>query len=120
MSVDGHALMAQRGPIASEISRGIVRLNATLYGRGPVKAKTHLNDGTVVCVLESIFTKAERTLIDIGQADEVQRSRAAISEATEEQFCDVVARATGRPVLGCVQGVHIDLDKASKVFFLGR
>jgi uncharacterized protein YbcI len=110
--------MAQRGATASEISRGIVRLNATLYGRGPVKAKTYLHDEAVVCVLETIFTTAERTLIEIGKGDEVKRLRAAFSESTEERFCEIVAKATGRAVRGCVQGVHIELDMATKVFFL--
>jgi len=118
MSVDGYALMAQRGPIASEISRGIVRLNATLYGRGPVKAKTYLNDDTVVCVLESIFTTAERTLIEIGKEDEVKRSRAAFSESTQDQFCEIVEKATGRRVRGCIAGVHTGLDTATKIFLL--
>ena len=110
MAVDGTAQTPVRGPTASEISRELVRLNAKLYGRGPVKAKTYINDNCVVCVLESVFTTAERTLISIGRDDEVRRARAAFAEATEDDMCAIVESATGRRVNGCVSGVHTDLD----------
>lgn len=118
MTTEGIVHASVRGPTASEISRGLVRLNAKLYGRGPVKAKTYINDDCVVCVLQSVFTTAERTLISIGKADEVRRSRAAFAEATEEDMCAIVESATGRRVKGCVGGVHTDLDTAVKVFLL--
>jgi uncharacterized protein YbcI len=118
MTTDGTIHAPVRGPVASEISREIVRLNATLYGRGPVKAKTYINDDCVVCVLQSVFTTAERTLIKIGRDDEVRRARAAFHDATQGDLCGIVERATGRKVLGCVSGVHTDLDSSAKVFFL--
>jgi uncharacterized protein YbcI len=118
MAMDGTVHAAVRGPAASEISRELVRLNARLYGRGPVRAKTYINDDCVVCVLQSVFTTAERTLISIGKADEVRRSRAAFAEATEKDMCEIVERATGRVVTGCISGVHTDLDTAVKVFFM--
>jgi uncharacterized protein YbcI len=118
MTTDGIVHAPVRGPVASEISREIVRLNANLYGRGPVKAKTYVNDDCVVCVLQSVFTTAERTLIRIGRDDEVKRARAAFDDATQADLCAIVARATGRKVLGCVSGVHTTLDSSAKVFFL--
>jgi uncharacterized protein YbcI len=117
MATDGTAQVSVRGPAASQISRELVRLNATLYGRGPVKAKTYINEDCAVCVLQSVFTTAEKTLIRIGKANEVRRARAAFAEAIEEDMCEIVARATGRTVTGCVGGVHTDLDTAVKVFF---
>ena len=118
MATDGTSHVPVRGPAASEISRELVRLNARLYGRGPVKAKTYINDDCVLCVLQSVFTTAENTLIRIGRADEVRRARAAFIDATEKQMCAIVEAATGRSVTGCVGGVHTELDSAAKVFFL--
>jgi uncharacterized protein YbcI len=118
MTTDGTVHATVRGPVASAISREIVRLNATLYGRGPVKAKTYINDDCVVCVLQSVFTTAERTLIRIGRDDEVKRARAAFDDAIQEDLCAIVEHATGRKVLGCVSGVHTTLDSSAKVFFL--
>ena len=116
--MDGTAHAPVRGPAASEISRGLVRLNAKLYGRGPVRAKTYIHDDCVVCILQSVFTTAERTLISIGKADEVRRSRAAFAEATERDMCEIVEGAIGRRVHGCIGGVHTDLDTVAKVFLL--
>ena len=53
---------AETGAIASQISRDIVRLHANLYGRGPTKAKTYLTDEYAMCILEEVFTPAEKTL----------------------------------------------------------
>jgi uncharacterized protein YbcI len=119
MATAGTAHSSVRGPAAAEISRELVRLNATLYGRGPVKAKTYINEDCVVTILQSVFTTAEKTLIRIGKADEVRRARAAFTEATEEEMCAIVERATGRAVAGCVGGVHTEVDAAVKVFLFG-
>jgi uncharacterized protein YbcI len=118
MTTDGTFHASVRGPAASQISRELVRLNASLYGRGPVKAKTYINDDCVLCVLQSVFTTAERTLIRIGKAEEVRRIRAAFMDAAEKQMCAIVEAATERSVTGCVGAVHTELDTAAKIFFL--
>jgi uncharacterized protein YbcI len=118
MATEGTVRAQQRGPVASEISRELVRLNAKLYGRGPIKAKTYVHDDCIVCVLQSVFTTAERTLIRIGRSEEVRRARAAFTEATEQDMCEIVERASGQKVRGCVVGVHTELDTAIKVFLL--
>lgn len=41
----------------------IVGLLAEHYGRGPIKAKTHVLDDLVVCVLRNGFTAIEETMI---------------------------------------------------------
>ena len=64
---------AELGAMASRISREIVGLHADLYGRGPTKAKTHLSDEYALCVLEEVFTPAEKTLIRAGNKERSRR-----------------------------------------------
>ena len=110
-------LSGARSPL--EISRGIVRLNAKLYGRGPVKAKTYIHDDYVVCVLQSVFTTAERTLIEHrqgerGEAARAQRSprrpRSRSARSSKRRLAERSAAASAE----CTP----DLDTATKVFLL--
>ena len=94
---------AEQGAIASQISREIVRLHATLYGRGPTKAKTYLADDYALCVLEEVFTPAEKTLIRAGNTEQVEATRNAFQDAVEPEFTEVVETATGRKVRAFVQ-----------------
>ena len=45
----------------AQISTGLVQLHSRYYGKGPTKAKTHLVNDTVVCILRGGFTTVERT-----------------------------------------------------------
>jgi uncharacterized protein YbcI len=59
------------GEVMARISTGLVRLHSRYYGKGPTKAKTHLVNDTVICILRGGFTTVERTLIDQGNSDAV-------------------------------------------------
>ncbi len=84
---------AEIGAMSSNISREIVRLHAQLYGRGPTKAKTYLDEDFALCILQDIFTPGERTLISTGYASQVQATRTAFQEAVEVQFTEAVESA---------------------------
>jgi len=107
---------AEYGAIASRISREIVRLHAQLYGRGPTKAKTYLHDDYAMCVLEEVFTPAERTLIRAGNAAQVKATRAAFQDAVEPDFVAIVGEATGRTVRAFMSQIHIGTDAAIELF----
>jgi uncharacterized protein YbcI len=107
---------AETGAIASQISREIVRLHANLYGRGPTKAKTHLSDEFAMCILEEVFTQAEKTLIRAGNTEQVKATRDAFQDAVETQFREVVETATGRQVRAFVSVVNTDIDAAFEIF----
>ena len=104
------------GPVVSRISREVVQLHANSYGRGPTRAKTHLNDGFALCVLEDVFTTAERTLIAAGHAAQVKATRAAFQEAVGPQFIAVAETATGRKVRSFISAVHIDTEVAVELW----
>ena len=47
---------------AVEISNAISRLHKHYVGRGPTNARTTIDQGMVVCLIEGGYTRAEQTL----------------------------------------------------------
>jgi uncharacterized protein YbcI len=106
------------GSVASEISREVVRLHARLFGRGPTRAKTYLEDEYVLCILEDVFTPAEHTLIGAGREDQVHATRSAFQTAVEGDFVTIVEIATGRKVRCFISEVHVGAGIAAELFLL--
>lgn len=107
---------AARGALVSQLSREIVQLHARLYGRGPTKARSYLHGDYAVCLLEEIFTTAERTLIDAGSSDHVSETRRKFQEAVKDEFISVVERITGRTVRVFLSQVDVDANMALEFF----
>jgi uncharacterized protein YbcI len=107
---------APRGAVVSQLSREIVQLHARLYGRGPTKARSYIHADYAVCILEEIFTTAERTLIDAGSREHVMETRAKFQDAVSEQFIEIVEGATGRKVRVFSSQVDIDANMAVEFF----
>lgn len=105
-----------RGALVSQLSREIVQLHARLYGRGPTKARSYLQSDYAVCILEEIFTTAERTLIDTGSGDHVRDTRKKFQDAVKEEFIDVVERITGRAVRVFLSQVDVEANLALEFF----
>jgi uncharacterized protein YbcI len=106
------------GTVASQISREVVRLHARLFGRGPTRAKTYLEEEYALCILEEVFTPAEKTLITAGRGDHVHGTRAAFQEALAGEFITIVEIATGRKVRVFMSEVSIVADMAAELFLL--
>jgi uncharacterized protein YbcI len=104
------------GPLASQISREIVRLHARHYGRGPTRAKTYVHRDYALTVLEEIFTPAERTLIAAGKGHLVSETRDAFQEAVSEDFIAVVESTLARQVRAFTSQVHLAADLAVEFF----
>jgi uncharacterized protein YbcI len=102
--------------MSSNISREIVRIHAQLYGRGPTKAKTYLEEDFALCILQDVFTPGDRTLIASGHAAQVQATRTAFQEAVEVQFTQVVEACTGRIVKAFFSQIHVGADIAAELF----
>jgi uncharacterized protein YbcI len=105
------------GSIVAAISRDVVRVHSQFYGRGPTKAKTIWRDDVVVCILEDIFTKAERLLVANGRFEEVRQHRIAFQDQVEPIFRQSVEAATGRKVQSFLSQISED-GVASEVFVL--
>ena len=105
-----------RGKMLLGVTNAIVGLHREFYGRGATRGRTILQDDYLVCFLEDIYTKAERTLIDTGSFDEVLRSRHAFQMAMEERFTNAVEELTDRRVVGFLSQVRADPDVAIEAF----
>jgi uncharacterized protein YbcI len=102
----------------AQVSTGLVQLHSRYYGKGPTKAKTHLVDDTLVCILQGGFTTVERTLLDTGEVESVYRMRRSFQKATEQEFRQVVEEATGRSVVAYMSSINVDPDLAVEIFVL--
>jgi uncharacterized protein YbcI len=109
---------AARGEVLARISTGLVQLHSRYYGKGPTKAKTHLVNDTVICILRGGFTTVERTLIEDGDVDAVYDIRRSFQRAMEDPFKTVVEEATGRKVIAYMSQIHADPDLAVELFVL--
>jgi uncharacterized protein YbcI len=100
----------------SAISNAIVQLHARFYGRGPTKARTHLNEDYALVVLEEVFTPAERTLISAGRFDQVVNMRSAFQEALTSEFREVIEAITGRQVRAFMSQINANPEVAVDLF----
>jgi uncharacterized protein YbcI len=105
-------------PVAA-ISREIVGIHARFYGRGPTKAKTVWREEIVICILEDVFTKSEKVLVDGGRFADVRANRTAFQDETEPLFRGAVEAATGRRVASFLSQISED-SVACEVFVLGE
>lgn len=104
------------GALVSQLSREIVQLHARLYGRGPTKSRSYLHGDYAACVLEEVFTTAERTLIGAGSGDHVRDTRKKFQDAVGDEFISIVERVTGRRVRVFLSQVDIDANLALEFF----
>ena len=104
--------------VANEISRGIVQLYSTLYGRGPDHARVFAEEGYVLAVLYGCFTPAERTLIEADKGRQVEHTRKAFQEAVRDDFVAVVEKAIGREVMVFVSQTDVRTDVSVELFLL--
>ena len=102
----------------AQVSTGLVQLHSRYYGKGPTKAKTHMVNGTVICILRGGFTTVERTLLDTGEIESVYQMRRSFQQAMEEEFRRVVESATGRTVIAYMSSINVDPDLAVELFIL--
>ena len=117
---DGHAPASERfdGRLNAAISNAVVGIFRDYLGRGPTKARALVRDNVVVVVLEDTLTKAEKVLVDQGQAEAMMQMRRAFQHTMRETLTDAVTRLTGRQVLAFMSDNHPDPDYAAEVFVL--
>jgi uncharacterized protein YbcI len=105
------------GSVVAAVSRQVVGIYADYYGRGPTKAKTIWRDDVVVCILEDVFSRAEKLLVDGGRFDQVRLNRQAFQDQIEPLFHQLVEEATGRRVVACLSQVNRN-GVAAEIFTL--
>jgi uncharacterized protein YbcI len=94
----GRVVVRPDGSAAAEISRVVVQLMARTAGRGPTKARTSIDGGHALVVVEDALTTSERGLVAAGEHDLVRRQRAALQSLIRDDAIGAVELATGRTV----------------------
>jgi uncharacterized protein YbcI len=106
------------GSQQAAISREIVRLLHEYTGRGPTKARTHINNDLVTVVLEDTLTMGERSLVADGKTQHVLATRKAFQETMSVKMVAAVEEHSGRRVLAFLSANHVDPDIAVETFIL--
>jgi uncharacterized protein YbcI len=112
------SLVQPVGPVAADISTGVVRLLHEYTGRGAVKARTVIHDDIVVVVLAEILLKAERSLVADGKHDQVLDLRREFQDTMKESLVALVEEKTGRKVTAFMSANHLEPDLAAEIFVL--
>jgi uncharacterized protein YbcI len=110
--------MPDRSPML-EISNAMVRLYKEAFGRGPTKARAQFaGHDTLIVILESSLTVAERNLVAMGEHQRLREARLFFQYALEDQFRAIVEQALGRGTVAFVSGIDAERDVAMEVFTL--
>ena len=106
----------ERGRVAAEISRQMVRLLSRYTGRGPTRARTTLNTNLAVTVFHEALTKAELNLAAAGQTAPVHHMRRTFQAVMREQAIDAIEQTTGRVVVAHLSDVDPEANIAAELF----
>jgi uncharacterized protein YbcI len=106
------------GAVSSAVSNLLVRLFNEYAGRGPVRARTYLDEDLVCIILEDTLTRGEVNLVKDGQKELVLSTRRAYQSAMREEAIAGVEELTGRKVRVFMSDNHIDPDVAVECFVL--
>jgi uncharacterized protein YbcI len=106
------------GNLRLAISNALVGVKKQLYGKGPVKAKTYINDNYVFSVLEGGLTRNEETLLAAGEHRLVREYRLRFQESVSETICTAIEDVTKRKVLAYHSQIVFDPDRAFEIFVL--
>jgi uncharacterized protein YbcI len=109
-----------QGNMLASLSNAMVGLKKEYYGKGPVKARTYINDQYVFCVMEGGLTRNERTLVERGHESTVRDYRLTFQEAIGDTITQAVERITGRKVIGYHSQITFDPDTIFEIFVLDR
>jgi uncharacterized protein YbcI len=115
------ALAASDGPGADlrhDISNAMVSMKKEFYGKGPVKAKTYLNDNYVFCAMEGGLTRNEETLLAAGDDDVVRQYRLHFQAAVTESATGAIEKITGRKVIGYHSQIVFRPTRVFEIFVL--
>jgi uncharacterized protein YbcI len=109
-----------RGQMRKDVSNAMVGMKKQLYGKGPVKAKTFINDNIVFCVLEGGLTKNEETLLAAGEEHLVRQYRLRFQEVVAKTAHEAIERITGCTVLTYHSQIVFDPNRMFEIFVLDR
>lgn len=117
---DGGRAPDPQGSMRARISEAMVGLKKELYGKGPERAKTFLNDTYVFVVLEGGLTRNEQTMLAAGEVDLVRSFRLRFQAVMSETATKTIEEITGSRVLTYHSQIVFDPVRAFEIFVLDR
>jgi uncharacterized protein YbcI len=109
---------SSHGSKTAAISNHVVHTMNAYTGRGPTKARTHINDDVVTVVLKDTLTKGERRLVGDDHDELVLTMRKAYQDTMRHELINGIEQILGRKVTAFMSANHIDPDLAAEVFVL--
>jgi uncharacterized protein YbcI len=101
------------------VNAAMARLHDLHHKRSPAQARTLLLDSDLlVSVLTGIYTRVEKTMIELGRQAVVRETRAAFDGAMQREFIAEVERVFGRRVVAFISSHHVAPDLEVKIFQL--
>jgi uncharacterized protein YbcI len=106
------------GELNAALGSAVVGIYRVHLGRGPSSASTFHNDEVVMVLMRGVMTHAEKTLALSGSGHDVTNMRQLFQQTMEPDLRMAVERLTGRDVIACISGNHLDPDIAVELFIL--
>ena len=100
------------------IADGLVKIHKDVCGRGPTNARCFASGDTVVCLLVGGLTRGERTLLESGDVEAVNRQRIALHRVMETPARELVERELGRRVTAMTLAADPANELETAVFVL--
>lgn len=101
-----------------DIEQRLADLHRSYYGHGPASVSVFHAGDVVVVLFEESFTRAETTLIEAGNAEEVQTVRRRFQHTMRDSFVTIVEEATGRIVRAFISDSDLAEHLSVEVFVL--
>jgi uncharacterized protein YbcI len=106
------------GTKLAAIADGLVKLHKDVCGRGPTNARCFASGDAVVCLLYGGLTRGERTLLESGDLQAVNRQRLALHTVMEDRARALVERELGRRVTAMTMAADPANELETAVFVL--
>lgn len=101
------------------IARDLVHVLKNELGRGPTKAKVYLHDECVLVLMREGHTRREETMLRAGEGRSVAQGRVEFADIIRDEMVAVVARHTGRRIIGFLSSSQQQPSLLSFVFVFG-
>jgi uncharacterized protein YbcI len=103
--------------LTARISTEIVRTLKESFGKGPVKAKSYLQDDFLLVVMRGGVTTAEQTMLERGHSDLVRQFRQTYQNEMGDVLCAKVEALTTRKVVNYQSQILFDPHIVLVIFF---
>jgi len=103
--------------LTARISTEIVRTLKESFGKGPVKAKSYIQDDFLLVVMRGGVTTAEQTMLERGHAQLVRQFRQTYQDEMADVLNAKVEALTGRKVINYQSQILFDPHIVLEIFF---